>query len=191
MAHNMSLNSDCRGVPREKHKLSRGSRLANRWAVSTFFACLVTCYSVVDSTAQAAVLCPTLPPELGLVWTNRAGDDFDVCYASRVDGSEAIFGIFFGRFGGFNPEDVSVMSLGEVSGRAVAWYDGYPFQSDSEFFRQAQVTLGEDGYSAHVWINAETEEQLPGRWRLSVVMASVVCGLLLTHVVFNLLGWAN
>ena len=32
---------------------------------------------------------------------------------------------------------------------------------------------------------------LPGRWRLSVVMASVVCGLLLTHVVFNLLGWAN
>ena len=126
-----------------------------------------------------------------MVWTNRAGDDFDVCYASRVDGSEAIFGIFFGRFGGFNPEDVSVMSLGEVSGRAVAWYDGYPFQSDSEFFRQAQVTLGEDGYSAHVWINAETEEQLPGRWRLSVVMASVVCGLLLTHVVFKLLGWAN
>ena len=30
---------------------------------------------------------------------------------------------------------------------------------------------------------------LPGRWRLSVVTASVVGGLVLTHVVFNILGW--
>lgn len=31
-AHNQTLNSDCRGVPREDRKPSRGSRLANRWA---------------------------------------------------------------------------------------------------------------------------------------------------------------
>lgn len=118
--------------------------------------------------ARSAEVCPALPSDSGLEWSYSEGPDFDVCRASAPGSESLAFGIYLGNHPSFRPERSNRIGEGKVAGRRVIWYRQDARESDSSFSRQALLTLDRKwGYVAHIWVAADTEQQL--LHRLSVL----------------------
>ncbi|GAB1406145.1 hypothetical protein MASR1M8_00640 [Thermomonas brevis] len=128
------------------------------WLLSLLFL------AAPHALARSIEVCPALPLGSGLEWTYSEGPDFDVCRAS-APGSEAVaFGIYLGNHPSFHPERSNRIGKGKVAGRRVTWYRQESGNSDSAFSRQTQLTLDRKwGYVAHIWVAADTEQQLLDR----------------------------
>jgi hypothetical protein len=126
-------------------------------------------------SARSVEVCPSLPANSGLEWTYSEGPDFDVCRAS-IRGSESLaFGIYLGNHPSFHPDRSDHIGNGKVASRRVSWYRQEPNDSDSAFSRQTLLTLDRKlGYVAHIWVTADTEQQLLDR--LSVLERIVFKG---------------
>ncbi|WP_434212478.1 hypothetical protein [[Pseudomonas] boreopolis] len=74
------------------------------------------------------------------------------------------FGIYLGNHPSFHPEHSNRISKGKVAGCRVTWYRQDPEDWDSAFSRQTLLTLDRKwGYVAHIWVAADTEQQLLDR----------------------------
>ena len=114
--------------------------------------------------ARSVEVCPALPAGSGLGWTYSEGPDFDVCRASAPGSESLAFGIYLGNHPSFHPELSDRIGKGKVAGRRVTWYRQEPGDSDSAFSRQTLLTLDRKwGYVAHIWVAADTEQQLLDR----------------------------
>ncbi|MCR6496757.1 hypothetical protein LJB71_11420 [Thermomonas sp. S9] len=128
------------------------------WILSLFFL------ATSQVSARSVEVCPALPPESGLEWTYSEGPDFDVCRASALGSEDLAFGIYLGNHPSFHPERTSRIGKGTVAGRRVAWYRQDPGDSGSAFSRQTLLTLDRKwGYVAHIWVAADTEQELHDR----------------------------
>jgi hypothetical protein len=118
---------------------------------------------VVTSSASAQTdnICPSLPAGTNLEWANQKGPDFLVCYANEPSSQKTYFGIYFGFHASFNPEQGINIGTGEVANKQVAWYKTSPGFNNSPNSRQTLIPFDEpSGLVAHIWITAETEEEL-------------------------------
>lgn len=114
--------------------------------------------------ARSADVCPTLPVDSGLEWTYSEGADFDVCRASATGSEEQLFGIYLGNQPSFQPERAERIGNGKVAGQGVIWYRQDLEGGNSAFSRQTLLTLDcKWGYVAHIWVSADTEQQLIDR----------------------------
>jgi hypothetical protein len=114
--------------------------------------------------ARSAEVCPTLPSSSGLEWAYSEGPDFDVCRAHALGSDESAFGIYLGNHPSFHPERATRIGKGKVAGHRIIWYRQDPGDSSSALSRQTLLTLDRKwGYVAHIWVAADTEEQLADR----------------------------
>ena len=128
------------------------------WLLSLLFL------AVPQAFARSVEVCPTLPANSGLEWTYSEGPDFDVCRASAPGSKDLVFGIYLGNHPSFHPERSSRIGKGKIAGRRVAWYRQESSDSNSAFSRQTVLTLHRKwGYVAHVWVAADTGQQLQDR----------------------------
>ena len=128
------------------------------WLVSFLFL------AATQVAARSVEVCPTLPTNSGLEWTYSEGPDFDVCRASAPGSEEQAFGIYLGNHPSFHPERAKRIGKGKVAGRRVTWYRQEPGDSSAAFSRQTLLTLNRKwGYVAHIWVVADTEQQLLDR----------------------------
>ena len=128
------------------------------WLLSLLF--LVT----PPTFARSVEVCPTLPSDSGLEWTYSEGPDFDVCRASAPGSDDSAFGIYLGNHPSFHPERSNRIGKGKVAGRRVTWYHQEPGDSHTALSRQTLLTLDRKwNYVAHIWVAADTEQQLLDR----------------------------
>ncbi len=114
--------------------------------------------------ARSVEVCPKLPADSGLEWTYSEGPDFDVCRASAPGSEDLAFGIYLGSAPSFHPERATRIGRGKVAGRRVTWHRTDPSDSGSTFSRQTLLTLSRKwGYVAHVWVGADTQQQMCDR----------------------------
>lgn len=117
-----------------------------------------------QALARSVEVCPVLPDSANLEWDYHQGPDFDVCYAHAPGSDDLAFGIYLGSAPSFHPERASRIGKGKVAGRRVTWH--HQEQSDAAplFSRQTLLTLDRKwGYVAHIWVAADSEEQLAER----------------------------
>jgi len=128
------------------------------WLLSLLF------FAVPHASARSVEVCPALPADSGLEWTYSEGPDFDVCRASAPGSESLAFGVYVGNHPSFHPKRSNRIGKGKIAGRRVTWYRQEPGDSDSAFFRQTVLTLDRKwGYVAHIWVAADTEQQLLDR----------------------------
>lgn len=128
------------------------------WLLSLLFL------ATSQAAARCVEVCPALPSDSGLEWTYSEGPDFDVCRASASGSEDQVFGIYLGNHPSFHPERATSIGRGKVAGRRVTWYRQDPGDSSSAFSRQTLLTLDSKwGYVAHIWVTADTEQQLQDR----------------------------
>lgn len=128
------------------------------WLLSLIFL------AAPDALAQSAEVCPALPAGSGLEWTYSEGPDFDVCRASAPGPKSLAFGIYLGNHSSFHPDRSNRIGKGKVAGHHITWYRQEPGDSDSAFSRQTLLTLDRKrGYVAHIWVAADTEQELLDR----------------------------
>lgn len=109
-------------------------------------------------------VCPTLPTDSGLEWEYHEGPDFDVCYASKPGSDGSVFGICLGNHPSFEPKGSVRIGKGKVAGKKVVWYQQNPEENSAPFARQAMIVLDRKfGYVAHVWLSADTDQELQDR----------------------------
>ena len=114
--------------------------------------------------AHSVEICPAFPPGSELEWSYSEGPDFDVCRASAPGSESLAFGIYLGNHPSFRPERSNRIGKGKVAGRRITWYRQDPGDSDSALSRQTLMTLDRKwGYVAHIWVVADTEQQLQDR----------------------------
>jgi hypothetical protein len=114
--------------------------------------------------ARSVEVCPVLPAGSGLEWTYSEGPDFDVCRASAPGSKSLAFGIYLGNYPSFHSERSNRIGKGRVAGRRVTWYRQGLGDSDSAFSRQTLLTIDRKwGYVAHIWVAADTEQELLDR----------------------------
>ncbi|MDR2874303.1 MAG: hypothetical protein LBV44_00025 [Methylobacillus sp.] len=117
--------------------------------------------ATLQAFAWTGEVCPVLPSGSGIEWTYSEGPDFDVCRAFALGSRNLVFGIYLGNHPSFHPEASNSIGKGKVAGRYVTWYRQ---DSDSAFSRQTLLTLDRKwGYVAHIWVVADTEQQLLDR----------------------------
>lgn len=134
------------------------------------------CLASAHVFARSAAVCPTLPAGSGLEWSYSEGVDFDVCRAHAPDSDDVAFGIYLGNHPNFHPERSTRIDEGNVGGHRVTWYREGPDRSDSAFSRQTLLMIDkEQSYVAHIWVTANTKQQLLDR--LSVLKRMVFKGL--------------
>ena len=128
------------------------------WLLSFLF------FAASQAFARSAEVCPALPAGSGLEWTYSEGPDFDVCRAHVPGSDEPVFGIYLGNHPSFHPERATRIGKGKVATRRVTWYRQDPGDSGSALSRQTLLTLDRKwGYVAHIWVAADTEQQLVDR----------------------------
>lgn len=114
--------------------------------------------------ARGVAACPVLPANSGLEWEYHEGPDFDVCYAGKPGSDERVLGIYLGNHPSFKPKEGVRVGKGNVAGKKVVWYLQDTEDSSSAFARQTLVVLnGKYGYVAHVWLDADTDQELQDR----------------------------
>jgi len=87
-----------------------------------------------------------------------------VCRAHAPRSYALAFGIYLGNHPSFHPERATGIGKGKVAGRRVTWYRQDPGDSVLALSRQTLVTLDRKwGYVAHIWVAADTEQQLLDR----------------------------
>ncbi len=120
-------------------------------------------FAAASASAQSANVCPVLPA-VELVWTHKAGPDYDLCYAKPPGSKETIFGVFLGKTPVLDVAKATVIGAGEVGGYGVTWYKQQMEPGVSKFARQTLVAFdNKRGVVAHIWVSADTEEQLAQR----------------------------
>lgn len=118
-------------------------------------------FSTPLAFARSVEICPALPADSGLEWTYSEGPDFDVCRAHAPASDDLAFGIYLGNHASFHPERATRIGKGKVAGRRVTWYRQEPEDSGSALARQTLLTLDREwGYVAHIWVAADTQQQL-------------------------------
>ena len=121
-------------------------------------------FAATQASARSVEVCPILPEGAGLEWTYHQGPDFDVCYAHVPGSDDLAFGIYLGNAPSFHPERATRIGKGKVAGRRVAWHRQDESGSSSPLSRQALLTLDRKwGYVAHIWVAADTDQQLADR----------------------------
>ena len=128
---------------------------------------------VFSATAAARSIeaCPELPTDSEVVWSYQEGPDFDVCYAHEHGSDATAFGVYLGNHPSFHSDSAVRIGNGRVAGKGVAWYRQE--SGESPWARQTVLTLDrKSGYVAHVWVAADTEQQLKDR--LSVLERMVI-----------------
>lgn len=130
-------------------------------------------FSSPEAFARSVDACPTLPPGSGLEWAYSEGPDFDVCRAFAPGSDDLAFGIYLGNHPSFHPERANRIGKGKIASRDVTWYQQESNDARSTFSRQTLLTLNRrEGYVAHIWVSADTEQQLLDR--LSVLKRIVL-----------------
>jgi hypothetical protein len=131
------------------------------------FASIALAIGVASAFAQepSAQDCPELPAESGFAWEFKLGPDFFLCYAKETRGGRQSFGVYQGFAPSFRPENSALGESGVVGGHDVIWYA--MGQGDDAGFKLARQTVFDltplaDGATpkAHVWVYADTEEEL-------------------------------
>ncbi len=107
---------------------------------------------------QEAAACPQLDASSGLNWEYRGGNGADFCRALRADGSEA-FGMYISKAPTFSPKRNNREENDTMGGREVQWYRAELAGQPDVEARETLVKLA-DGRSAHVWLQAASEDQL-------------------------------
>lgn len=115
--------------------------------------------------AQEANACPQLDASSGLSWDYRGGDGADFCRALRADGSEA-FGMYISKQPTFSPKRGNREESGTMGGRDVQWYRAELAGQPGIEARETLLTL-DDGRSAHVWMQAASQDQLQQTFELT------------------------
>lgn len=114
--------------------------------------------------ARGIEVCPVLPANSGLEWEYHEGPDFDVCYAGKPSSDVSVFGIYLGNHPSFKPKEGVRVGKGNVAGKKVVWYLQDTEDSSSAFARQTLIVLNRKyGYVAHVWLDADTDQELQDR----------------------------
>lgn len=108
--------------------------------------------------AQESAACPQLPAGAGLSWEYRGSGGSDFCRALRDDGSEA-FGLYIAKDSPFEPKRSNRQEEGLIDGRKIQWYRAELVGNPDIQARETLLEL-DDGRVAHVWLQAETGEQL-------------------------------
>ncbi|WP_166212791.1 hypothetical protein [Cognatiluteimonas telluris] len=114
--------------------------------------------------AQVASACPDLPGNAGLTWEYRGSGDTQLCRALRPDGSE-VFGMAITAKPTFEPSRSDRAERSQVGGRDVYWYRTEIAAKPGVEAREALLELP-DGRSAHVWLQADSEEKLEADYQL-------------------------
>jgi hypothetical protein len=127
------------------------------------FVALAFLLQASASAPQPVDRCPTLPADSGVSWTYQQGPDFGVCYAVDSATKKDAFGIYLGYAPSFDPELGKLIGGGTVGGHRVKWYKRDPSSDPSEFSREALVKLDSKGSLAHVWVTANSSQQLAQR----------------------------
>ena len=70
-----------------------------------------------------------------------------------------VFGVYLGFAPGFHPNHAAPSTRGVVGGHKVSWYRRDP-SSDPEFSQETLVKLDRQGSVAHVWVTANSHQQL-------------------------------
>jgi hypothetical protein len=87
-----------------------------------------------------------------------------VCRAHAPDSDDLAFGIYLGNHPSFDQERAERLDKGKVGGFCVTWYRHGQRLSGSSLARQTLLTLDRRwGYVAHIWVAADTQEQLQDR----------------------------
>ena len=126
-------------------------------------AALVFVLQASAATSQPPELCPTLPDGSGLSWSYQQGPDFGVCYAVDSATNKDAFGIYLGFAPSFHPGSAKAIQSGNVGGHKVSWYQRAPSSDPSDYSRETLVKLDRQGSVAHVWVTANSEQQLAAR----------------------------
>ncbi|MGR4877828.1 hypothetical protein [Pseudoxanthomonas sp. LARHCG66] len=129
------------------------------------YLALLVSISIAPATyARGVEVCPTLPVNAGLEWTYHEGPDFDVCYAAKPGSEANAFGVYLGNHPSFKPKDAVRIGKGRVANKKVIWYQQDPEDSSSAFGQQTLIVLDKKyGYVAHVWVAADTNQELQDR----------------------------
>jgi hypothetical protein len=114
--------------------------------------------------AQAAPACPDLPASSGLTWEYRGSGDTQLCRALRADGSEA-FGMTITAKPTFEPLRADRAERSQVGGRDTYWYRTEIATNPAVEARETVLDLP-DGRSAHVWLQADSEQALQAGYQL-------------------------
>lgn len=109
-----------------------------------------------DVQGQGA--CPRLPADAGLSWEHLSTGDADICRALREDGSEA-FGLYIAADSPFQPNRRNREEEGSVAGQDVLWYRAELANNPDIEARETLIEL-DDGRVAHVWLQAQSGDQL-------------------------------
>ena len=125
------------------------------------FLALVAVLFAPVVAARSVDVCPSLPPESGLEWSYHEGPDFDVCTAAKPGSERSAFGIYLGNHPSFHPQRGDCLGRGRVANRRVVWYRKDAANGGPALARQTLLVLNRrQGYVAHVWVGADSEEQL-------------------------------
>ena len=116
------------------------------------------------ATAQDASVCPQLPADAGLSWDYRGSGDTQLCRALRADGSEA-FGLVISAQPTFDPSRSDRAERSTVDGREIRWYRAELAQKPGVQAREAVIEL-RNGRSAHLWLQAESDDKLQAGYQL-------------------------
>lgn len=108
--------------------------------------------------AQESAACPQLPADAGLSWEYRGSGGADFCRALRDDGSEA-FGLYIAKDSPFEPKRSNREEEGRIDGQEIQWYRAELVGKPDIQARETLLKL-DDGRVAHVWLQAESGEQL-------------------------------
>jgi hypothetical protein len=114
---------------------------------------------MAQAAARSVEICPALPENSGLSWTYDEGPDFDVCIASSVESGDRAFGIYLGNHASFDTKGARRVGKSTVAGRSATWY-GPSLGGSSPFSRETLLMLDKSGYVAHIWVYADTQQQL-------------------------------
>jgi hypothetical protein len=110
--------------------------------------------------------CPQLPADAGLAWEARGSDAGDFCRALRSDGSEA-FGLYITPEATFDPVRRNRAERGyTIDGHEVIWYRAEIATAPGVQARETTVELA-DGRHAHIWLQAQSEAELPASLTLA------------------------
>ena len=88
---------------------------------------------------DGAVPCPKLPSVKDLTWEYQQGPDFHVCYAKQ--GDKDLFGVYFGNFPSFHPQQHNSIEQSFVGSQKVNWF---PMTRDNKEIIGRQALMAEE-----------------------------------------------
>lgn len=128
----------------------------------TIFLALLFSAQWQVGAAEQSDPCPFLPEDSGYEWTYREGPDFDLCYGQKPGEERIRFGVYFGNAPTFRHEKSETPVAGIIAGRAVQWFPSHNKDEASPFARETLLVMKQGSKVAHIWILADSEDELAG-----------------------------